>query len=281
MQLAVFRPLLALLLGAGWLVVPASPLTSLACAQDGPHAVLVVDRNQEGGPLDPLCVALRGESVSGERFLRLASAQYDLQVSFAEYQGGTVVCQIANVGKAGNDCLEGAETYWGYWQGNGSGGWRSYENQGVDDTVVTHGDVEGWSYARGRNEPPATTFEEGCAELLEPESPPQEKPSPQPSPTTTSPRPSPSPSKTKAPAPEAEPDPRRLDSVPGISELEGDMSPSPSADTGGLPPSATTAGSEEEEGFPLAGVLALLVTVAMAGVAAYLVRRKAPAETKD
>ena len=279
MQLRLIRPLVALVLGAGWLVVPTSPLASTACAQDAPHAVLVVDRNQEGGPLDPLCVALRGESVSGERFLRLASAQYDLQVSFAEYQGGTVVCQIANVGRPGNDCLEGAETYWGYWQGDGSGGWDSYEHQGVDDTEVTHGDVEGWSYARGRNEPPHTTFEEGCAELLqEPE--PQGTPTPEVSPSAT-PKPSPSPKKTKVPPPEREPDPRRLDAAPGVSEFEDPPSPTPSAGTGGLPPSATTAGSEDDEDSPLAGILALVVTAAMAGVAAYLVRRKAPAPEKD
>lgn len=273
MRLRLVRPLVAVLLGASWLVVPASPLALPACAQEGPHAVLVVDRNQEGGPLDPLCVALRGESVSGEHFLRLARAQYDLQVSFAEYEGGTVVCQIANVGPKGNDCLEGAETYWGYWKGDGSGGWESYEHQGVDDSVVNNGDVEGWSYARGRNEPPHTTFEEGCAALLT-------KPKPKPTPTvspSSSPTPSPTPSRTKAPPAPPDPDPRRLDTAPELSEYESSPTPAPTDSDPVLPESATTSASEEEDGFPLAGVLALIATMGMAGVALLLVRKRRPA----
>ena len=280
MQLRLARPLLALFLGAGWLVVPASPLASTACAQDAPHAVLVVDKGTEGGPLDPMCVRLNDDEVSGKEFLQLAMRQFGLDVQFASYGTGTAVCSIDGVGN--RDCLEGADVYWSYWRGDGSGGW-DYSSQGIDDSVVHAGDVDGWAWGRGDNSPPHTTFEEGCAELLkEPEPAPQDTPTPQPTPSAT-PRPSPSPTKNKLPPPEAEPDPRRLDGAPGVSEFEDPLaSPTPSAGTGGLPPSATTAGSEDEdEGFPLAGVLALLVTGAMAGVAAYLVRKKTPAPSQD
>ena len=275
------RVSLALVIGASWIVLPASPLAGSACAEPGPHAVLVVDRNNEGGPLPPLCIALRGEAVSGERFLRLASAQYDLQVDFGHYSGqGPVVCQIANVGPEGEQCLEGAETYWGYWKGDGSGGWVTYANKGVDDSVVTDGDVEGWSYARGANEPPSTTFEEGCAALLA-----EDEPTPSPSPSSTpspssSPKPTPTPTKAKLPPPSPEPDRRRLDVVPDLSELHAAPTPSPTTSEVVLPPNATASGADED-GSPLAGVLALVATFAMAGVALLLVRKRVPVKPED
>lgn len=275
------RAALVGLLGASWLVAPTPvPLTGSACAEEKPHAVLVVDRGTEGGPLDPLCVVLRAEQVSGKRFLQLASNQYDLQVRFARYSHGTAVCEIANVGNEGNDCLEGAETYWGYWRGNGSGGWES-SNEGVDDTVVENGDVEGWSWGRGRNEPPATTFAEGCAAVLEePEPSPSPSPSASPSPTR-SPSPTPTPRKTKAPLPPLDADPRRLDTVPELSELVVSSTPTPSPSRVVLPPSATASGDEEDDDFPVAGVLALVATLGMAAVAAYLVRRRPPVPRED
>ena len=273
------RVLLAGLLGACWLVAPV-PLAGSACAEEKPHAVLVVDRGNEGGPLEPLCVVLRAEQVSGKRFLQLASNQYDLQVRFTQYSEGTAVCEIANVGNEGNDCLEGAETYWGYWRGNGSGGWES-SSEGVDDTIVENGDVEGWSWGRGRNEPPSTTFEDGCAAVLaEPEPEPTPSPSPSRSATPT-PTPTPSPTKTKAPLPPLDPDPRRLDSVPELSEFVAVLTPTPTPSRVVLPPSATTAGDDDEDQFPLAGALALVATLGMAAVAVYLVRRQAPAQRDD
>ena len=70
-----------------------------ACASEAPQAVLVIDRGSEGGPLDPLCIRLDDEEVSGKHLIELAGAQYDLAYRFTEYEGeGTTVCMLANVG---------------------------------------------------------------------------------------------------------------------------------------------------------------------------------------
>ncbi|MDQ4144837.1 MAG: hypothetical protein M3198_14080 [Actinomycetota bacterium] len=248
--------------------------------------------------------------MSGREFIELAAAQYaevnDTHFGYA----GEAVCMLASVGTTEEDCLDAGEPYWGYWRSDGSGWERS--DLGFTETQVTDGDIEGWSWAPGQEEPPHPSFRAVCGYTPrnetgpdeEEEGPPEEEDDPRPDPEDKSPSDAPvddeadggeegdssgpsrpgrdpgKPSKFPTPLPsaEAEPDERRIDAAPDMSELTD--APTPETVANELPPSATTAGTDPED-FPLAGALALVATFAMAGVAVLLMRKRVPAKPKD
>lgn len=133
---------------------------NVACAAEQ-SAVLVV---ATGGTTYRYCVALPGSSVSGLDLIRLAGEQHGLQYSLG--YGGRAVCQLAGVGPDGDDCFADHPNFWGYWRGNGSGGW-SWSSTGAGSTTVRSGDVEGWAWGSGQDgnshpQPPATTYSSVC-----------------------------------------------------------------------------------------------------------------------
>jgi hypothetical protein len=153
----------ALLVGA----LPVALSTSVACAAESPHAALVVDT---GGSEVALCVELPDESVSGTDLIRLAGEQHGLQYTFG--YGGEAVCKLADVGPEGDDCFADYPNFWGYWHGDGSGGW-TWSSTGAGSTTVEAGDVEGWSWGSGQDgsshqQPPEITFEAVCGVPEEP-----------------------------------------------------------------------------------------------------------------
>ncbi|MDP9235272.1 MAG: hypothetical protein M3P01_12100, partial [Actinomycetota bacterium] len=117
--------------------VPASP----ACASEAPHAGLVVST---GHGVLRYCVVLDQPSVSGLRLIELAHDQYGLSYR----SDGAAVCMLAGVGTTQGDCFGDYPDYWGYWRGNGSGGW-AWAGRGAASTSVHGGQVEGWSWGRG------------------------------------------------------------------------------------------------------------------------------------
>jgi hypothetical protein len=134
-----------------------------ACAAEGPRAVLVVNAGDDGG-LHRYCVALPAQSVSGIRFLELAHEQHGLTYRLGH--GGQAVCMLAGVGPEEGDCFGEYPDFWGYFRGDGSGGWR-WSNTGPGSTIVGDGDVDGWSWGRGGSpsshpKPPRTKFAEVC-----------------------------------------------------------------------------------------------------------------------
>ena len=142
---------------------PLGVAAPAACAAEGPHAVLVVDTEQSGGQYR-YCVALSDNSVSGIELIELASQQHGLQYRLG--YGGNVVCQLAGVGYDSDECLKSGPEFWGYWRGDGSGGW-DWSSTGGHATTVTDGDVEGWAWGTGNDgsshpAPPETTFESVC-----------------------------------------------------------------------------------------------------------------------
>ena len=149
---------LALLCGA--LAPAAAP--GVACAAEGSYAALVVDT---GDTVYNFCVQFPGGSVTGLQLIDLAHDQYGLDY----YATGGFVCMLAGVGPTGNDCVEESQPdFWGYWHGNGSGGWN-WSSVGAGDYRVENGDVEGWSYGSGMGgaahpQPPATTYEMVCGD---------------------------------------------------------------------------------------------------------------------
>jgi hypothetical protein len=140
---------------------------AIACAAEGPRAVLVVDTGSE---VHRLCVALDGASVSGIHLVELASAQHGLSYSLGF--GGQAICQIDGVGPPGGDCFAEYPDFWGYWHGTASGGW-TWASAGAASFRVDDGDVEGWSWGSGDSgaahpAPPATRADSVCPPLAKP-----------------------------------------------------------------------------------------------------------------
>jgi hypothetical protein len=155
------RALVAAFLLGG--LFPVAGPTVAACAAEGPSAVLVVDTERPAGQ-HRLCVALPDPSVTGIELIELANQQHGLQYRLG--YGGNVVCQLAGVGYQSDECLNDGPEFWGYWRGDGSGGWE-WSSGGGNSTVVRDGDVEGWSWGTGNDgsshpAPPETTFASVC-----------------------------------------------------------------------------------------------------------------------
>lgn len=134
--------------------------------------MLVVDTGESE---HRMCVELPRAQVSGTDLIVLAGEQHGLSYRFG--YGGGAVCMLAGVGADGDDCFEKYPDFWGYWRGDGSGGW-SWSSSGAGSTRVSNGDVEGWSWGSGSDgsshpPPPRTTFSSVCAQAApKPSSPP-------------------------------------------------------------------------------------------------------------
>lgn len=160
---------LAAVLFVGAALPAVGPLTPV-CAAPG-TAALVVDLGEEGD-VYRYCVELPSSSVSGLELIELASEQHGLQYSFG--YGGRAVCQLQGVGPEGDDCFDEMPYFWGYWRGDGNGGW-DWSSTGAGSTTVQAGDVEGWSWGTGQDgnthpQPPATTHASVCGEAPPPKS---------------------------------------------------------------------------------------------------------------
>jgi hypothetical protein len=144
-------------------LAPTVSAPTPACASvTGPHAALVVDT---GSTVDAVCVALDGPSVSGLHLIELAAKQQ--RVTYAFGFGGQAVCRLDGRGPTGGDCFADYPDFWGYWRGDGHGGW-SWSSTGPADSSVGDGDIEGWAWSSGdtgasHTRPPATTTDEICA----------------------------------------------------------------------------------------------------------------------
>ena len=294
--------LLAVAVAAGALAPAAGP-AAIACAAETPRAALVVDTGT--GRVLEMCVKLNEPEVSGIDFIKLANKQFDLQYRLG--YGGKGVCQLANVPSEtpSEQCFEDSNSFWGYWRGDGSGGW-SWSSQGADSTQVADGSIEGWSYgprnADGTNERPRPrsngdpyTFDSVCLPNDDPaegDDKKEDEPADQKKDEEKGGaghgfgnfpnfKAKPKEEKTPDPAvtPKSEPDDRLLDSAPDVSELE--LAPTPAGSPSELPAGATSERVDTENDLPLAGALALAATIAMALIAVYLVRRRTPVPPEE
>ena len=289
--------LIAVAITAGAFAPAAAPASSACAAEAGPRAALVVDTGKGKEPIS-MCVDLTGyEAVSGIDLIEIANEQYDLQYQLG--YGGQAVCQLANVPEVtpSQECFEDSAYFWGYWRGDGSGGW-TWSGTGAASTRVEDGDVEGWSWGTGRDgtthpqprprkDGTRFTFDSVCAPNDEPKKKDSDTPTDDkkkkkgggidiPDLPGVGSRPKDEKTPGSSPTPEPEPDERLIDSAPDLSELELAPTPSPSASE--LPAGATSAESKSEldDQPPIAGVLALLATMAMALIAVYLIRKRSP-----
>jgi len=141
------RPVAAALVTVAALVPVALPTVTgaaPACAvATGPHAALVIDT---GAGTRSFCVALDASSVSGIHLIELAGAQDHLEYGFGS--GGQAVCRLAGVGPQGDDCFADYPEYWGYWHGDGHGGW-TWSASGAASARVGDDGLDAWVWGSG------------------------------------------------------------------------------------------------------------------------------------
>jgi hypothetical protein len=142
--------------------VPAVTAAAPACAAaTGPHAALVI----ETGTRDlRLCVALDAPDVSGIHLIELAGVQDHLAYGFGS--GGQAVCRLAGVGPQGDDCFADYPDYWGYWHGDGRGGW-AWSSSGAASAQVGDGALDAWVWGSGDSgathpKPPSLGIDDVC-----------------------------------------------------------------------------------------------------------------------
>ena len=277
---------IAIATAALWVgAAPGSP----ACADEGPRAVLVVDGGSEGA-VHRFCVALPDDEVSGIELSELAGEQHGLEYRFG--YGGNAVCMLAGVGTDGDDCFAEYPDFWGYWRGDGSGGW-DWSGSGAGSTLVEDGDVEGWSWGRGDSgsthpAPPSTSFPSVCPISSEPRS--RNNGGGRSRSSSTSPAGDPSGPASDGASTRAEregdaPNARSPRRRPGVRDDDRRRAERGEADAigysktgadggpaaGGATSSPTS--TQVPEGPPVAGLIALAGTVALA-VAGVLIRRR-------
>ena len=156
---------LTLLVAGAW---PLAGSPGTACATEGPRAALVID---DGSALTELCVTLDAPTVSGTHLVELAHAQHGLAYSLGF--GGQAVCMLNGVGTTGGDCFADYPDFWGYWHGDGKGGW-TWGSSGAATFDVADGDVEGWVYGSGDSgtthaPPPTLESDDVCGVPADPQ----------------------------------------------------------------------------------------------------------------
>jgi hypothetical protein len=253
------------------IALPAATGGVVACAGEGPHAGLVVDT---GARVIDLCVTLDAAEVTGLRLIQLAATQHGLSYGFG--LGGAAVCRLDGVGPTGNDCFAEYPEYWGYWHGDGRGGW-TWASTGAGSHRVGDGDMEGWVWGTGdsgssHRKPPPLAIDDVCESVTEPSPEPTRDPKPSASPTRD-PKPTVSRStETTSPAPGASSSPgtprgggsKERDRT-GASSPTPSASEAPSSNDEGAPVLALGAppppGDEPPVGLFVAGLLAMLLGV--------------------
>ena len=148
---------------AGALGPMAAP--GVACASSSAALVVATGSNDY-----TYCVELGGSSVNGIQLIQKAGQQHGLQYKLG--YGGKAVCMLANVGAGGSDCFGKHPYFWGFWRGDGSGGW-SWSGTGAADIAVEAGDIQGWSWGTGDSgsshpPPPQATYESVCGAVPSP-----------------------------------------------------------------------------------------------------------------
>lgn len=247
----------ALLVGAALtpVTLPAVTGAAPACAAaTGPHAALVI----ETGARDlRLCVALDAPTVSGTHLIELAGEQQHLSYGFGS--GGQAVCRLAGVGPDGDDCFADYPDFWGYWRGDGHGGW-TWSSTGAASTTVDDGDLDGWVWGSGdagstHPKPPSLTVADVCA-----------APSPSPAPTMPA-------STHAAPASTPPSTAASVEASAAASHRRSSPAPSPRTHTASssAPPSVVAVAAADQGPPPTSGgpgpglLLALAIGAALAG----------------
>jgi hypothetical protein len=130
--------------------------TPAPAAETGQRAALIVEVGQA---VRRLCVGLGRPAVSGKELVEASGLEQ-------RWDGGAL-CRLAGTGPAGGDCFAQYPRFWGYWIGDGRGGW-TWSGAGAATSTVRDGSLEAWVWSAGPDEsshrrPPALTFADVCA----------------------------------------------------------------------------------------------------------------------
>jgi hypothetical protein len=281
------RLVVAAALVSGSLLPPVFA-AGVACAEEAERAAVVIST---GEAVTEYCVDLGADSVSGLELIILAGEQHGL--SYKLGFGEQAVCMLAGIGPTSENCFEEYPDFWGYWRGDGSGGWE-WSSTGAASTTVEGGDVEGWAWGSGDGadshpRPPDTEFASVC----------EVNPTPTPTPSSepesgddpeASPAPSPSNSVDSPRTDRNRRDRRQRDTdkvVPDESRdrrwHDGELAAAAQPDVALTPapalspepsPSELAAQPLSDSGPPPAGLAAVLATAALAAAGAVVVRRR-------
>lgn len=154
------------------------PVGGTPSVTGGPHrATVVVDPGS--GDVWSACISFAGTITGAEALALAADLIPGLDPVFEPYPGqGQAVCRLLGVGNDPPDCLSKTVEYWSYFR-NGS-----YARGGPGASTVTDGDVEGWSFSRGKPPRPATRGSEAVAASALPSPPVTAPPSTGPNPSS-------------------------------------------------------------------------------------------------
>ncbi len=130
------------------------PLENVGIAAASNQAGLVVYYG--GDQIYTTCVSFTQTSISGLDMLKASGLAVQSATNPSQ---GTAVCKIGEVGSPSSDCFGSMPNYWSYWV-MGTNGWE-YSATGADQTQVTNGNVNGWSWGEG-SPPPVITFQNTC-----------------------------------------------------------------------------------------------------------------------
>ena len=263
-----------LVAGAATPVITASAV----CAGTGDRAALVVDTGES--TID-YCVSLPDDSVSGLELIELANDQHGLQYRFGD--GGQAVCMLANVGAEGDDCFGEYPDFWGFWRGDGNGGW-TWSRVGAGSTLVRDGDIQGWSWGSGQDgsthpQPPATRYTDVCQPIAAPpkeaennENPKQQTNRSAPTSTASTDREEGEGPRTPAAVGQRKAS-GRTEEPPQESGVSEKRRTTRTATASGRAPGAVATATETTEGPPITG-LAALALIAALGVGGTLAMRR-------
>ncbi len=146
--------LLAVLLAVILAAAPGAGTPAWA-AEAGGRAALIVEVGQT---VRRLCVGIARPAVSGKELVEASGLEQ-------RWDGGAL-CRLAGTGPAGGDCFAEYPRFWGFWIGDGRGGW-TWSSAGAASSTVRDGSVQAWVWSEGPDEsshrrPPALRFADVC-----------------------------------------------------------------------------------------------------------------------
>jgi hypothetical protein len=149
------RRAVALAVALALLALPGAGAPA-AAAQADQRAALIVE---VGRTVRRLCVGMGQPAVSGKQLVEASGLEQ-------RWDGGAL-CRLEGTGPAGGDCFAQYPKFWGYWIGDGRGGW-SWSDAGAAASTVRPGSVQAWVWSAGPDEsshqrPPALRFADVCA----------------------------------------------------------------------------------------------------------------------
>ena len=121
------------------------------------HAALLIQHSS--GSLITRCVAFAEDQITGLQLLERSGVQYEAQ-SFGSV--GSAICQLDREPSSVPSGCFGSGPYWQYFHHRG-GGWQT-STLGAGSSPLRDGDMDGWRYASGANQAPASVaFASVCA----------------------------------------------------------------------------------------------------------------------